>query len=132
MGLGRVRDPQGQYMDIPRYARVMCSIVASAVRVEAIDTVFTDIADLDGLRRECEDGVAMGFTGKISIHPNQVPVINDVFTPSKESVDEARQLIALFEEHARRGVYAFTFKGQMVDAPHLARARKIVARAGRA
>ena len=130
MGLGRVRDAQGQYMDIPRYARVMCSIVASAVGVEAIDTVFTDIADLDGLRRECEDGVAMGFTGKISIHPNQVPVINDVFTPSKESVDEARQLIALFEEHARRGVYAFTFKGQMVDAPHLARARKIVARAG--
>jgi len=130
MGLPRVRDAHNQYLDIPRYARVMCAVVASACGVEAIDTVFTDIADLGGLKRECEDGVAMGFTGKISIHPNQIPVINAVFTPSKESVDEARQLVTLFEEHARRGVYAFTFKGQMVDAPHLARAKKLVARAG--
>ncbi|HKQ66651.1 MAG TPA: CoA ester lyase [Methylomirabilota bacterium] len=130
MGLGRVRDAQNRYMDIPRYARVMCSVVASATGVDAIDTVFTDIADLEGLRRECDDGVAMGFTGKISIHPNQIAVINEAFTPAKDAVDEARQLILLFEEHAQRGVYAFTFKGQMVDAPHLARARKLVARAG--
>jgi citrate lyase subunit beta / citryl-CoA lyase len=130
MGLGRVRDGEGRYLDIPRYARVMCAVVASASGVEAIDTVYTDIADLDGLRRECEDGVAMGFSGKISIHPNQIAVINDVFTPPKEAVDEARELVAAFEEHARRGVYAFTFKGQMVDAPHLTRARKLLARAG--
>jgi len=130
MGLGRVRDAEGRYLDIPRYARVMCAVVAAAVGVEAIDTVFTDIADLDGLRRECEEGVAMGFTGKISIHPSQIPVINEVFTPLKAAVDEARELVALFDEHAKRGVYAFTFKGQMVDAPHLARARKLLARAG--
>ena len=130
MGLARVRDAQGRYLDIPRYARVMCSVVAAASGVEAIDTVYTDIADLDGLRRECEDGVAMGFTGKISIHPNQIAVINDVFTPPKEAVDEARELVAAFDDHARRGIYAFTFKGQMVDAPHLTRARKLLARAG--
>ena len=130
MGLGRVRDAEGRYLDIPRYARVMCAVAAAAAGVEAIDTVFTDIADLGGLRRECEDGVAMGFTGKISIHPGQIPVINEVFTPPKETVAEARELIAAFEEHARRGVYAFTFKGQMVDAPHLTRARKLLARAG--
>lgn len=130
MGLGRVRDLEGRYLDIPRHARVMCSVVAAAVGIEAIDTVFTDIADVDGLRRECEEGVAMAFSGKISIHPNQIAVINEVFTPPKDAVDEARRLIAEFEEHARRGVYAFTFKGQMVDAPHLARAKKLVARAG--
>jgi citrate lyase subunit beta/citryl-CoA lyase len=130
MGLGRVRDAEGRYLDIPRYARVMCSVVASAAGVEAIDTVFTDIADLDGLRRECEEGVAMGFTGKISIHPSQIAVINEVFTPLKAAVDEARELVALFDEYAKRGVYAFTFKGQMVDAPHLTRARKLLARAG--
>jgi citrate lyase subunit beta/citryl-CoA lyase len=130
MGLGRVRDAENRYMDIPRYARVMCSVVASATGVDAIDTVFTDIADLEGLRRECDEGVAMGFTGKMSIHPNQIAVINEAFTPAKEAVDEARQLVLLFDEHARRGVYAFTFKGQMVDAPHLARAKKLLARAG--
>ena len=130
MGLGRVRDAAGKYLDIPRYARVMCSVVASAAGVEAIDTVFTDIADLDGLRRECEEGVAMGFTGKISIHPSQIAVINDVFTPAKDTVDEARELVALFEVNARHGIYAFTFRGQMVDAPHLNRAKKLLARAG--
>jgi citrate lyase subunit beta/citryl-CoA lyase len=130
MGLGRVRDEAGKYLDIPRYARVMCSVVASAAGIEAIDTVFTDIADLARLRRECEEGVAMGFTGKISIHPSQIAVINDVFTPAKEAVDEARELVALFEVNARNGIFAFTFKGQMVDAPHLNRAKKLLARAG--
>ena len=129
MGLPRVRDAEGRYLDIPRYARVMCSVVASAVGVEALDTVYTDIADLEGLRRECEDGVAMGFSGKISIHPSQIEVINAAFTPAKAVVDEARELVAAFEEHRRRGVYAFRFKGQMVDAPHLTRALKIIARA---
>ena len=129
MGLPSVRDDEGRYLDIPRYARVMCSLVASAAGLDAMDTVYTDIADLAGLRRECEEAVAMGFSGKISIHPSQIEVINDVFTPAKAVVDEARELVAAFEEHRRRGVYAFRFKGQMVDAPHLTRALKIIARA---
>jgi citrate lyase beta subunit len=131
MGLPQVRDAQGKYLDIPRYARTMCAIAASAAGVDWLDTVYTDIADLEGLRRECEEGVAMGFSGKISIHPSQIAVINDTFTPDKALVAEARELMALFDEHAARGVYAFRFKGQMVDAPHLTRARKLVERAGR-
>jgi len=130
MGLPRVRDHDGRYLDIPRYARTMCAVAASAAGVDRLDTVYTDIADLDGLRRECEDGVAMGFSGKISIHPSQIEVINAVFTPDKALVAEARELVALFEEHRARGAYAFRFKGQMVDAPHLARARKLIERAG--
>jgi citrate lyase beta subunit len=130
MGLPQVRDAQGRYLDIPRHARTMCTIVASAAGLEAMDTVYTDIADLAGLRRECVEAVAMGFTGKISIHPSQIEVINEAFTPAKAVVDEARELVAAFEEHRRRGVFAFRFKGQMVDAPHLTRARKIIARAG--
>jgi citrate lyase subunit beta / citryl-CoA lyase len=129
MGLPRVRDSEGRYLDIPRYARTMCAVAAAAAGVEAIDTVYTDIADLAGLRRECDDAVAMGFTGKISIHPGQIEVINAAFTPPAAAIDEARRLVAAFEEHRRRGVYAFAFNGQMVDAPHLARALKLLARA---
>lgn len=130
MGLPKTRDAEGRYLDIPRYARTMCAVAAAAANVEAIDTVYTDIADLAGLRRECEEAVAMGFAGKISIHPNQIPVINAAFTPPPEVAEEARELVAAFAEHEKRGVYAFTFKGQMVDAPHLTRARKILARVG--
>ena len=130
MGLPRVRDAHGRYLDIPRYARAMCAVAASAAGIDWLDTVYTDIADLDGLRRECEEGVAMGYSGKISIHPSQIEVINALFTPDKALVAEARELIALFDEHRARGAYAFRFKGQMVDAPHLTRARKLVERAG--
>ena len=132
MGLPRARDETGRYLDIPRYARVMCAVAASAAGVEALDTVYTDIPDLDGLRRECRDGVAMGFSGKISIHPSQIEVINQEFTPSKAEGEDALALIAAFEEHARRGAGAFTWKGQMMDQPHLTRAKKIADRARRA
>jgi citrate lyase subunit beta/citryl-CoA lyase len=132
MGLPRTRDEEGRYLDIPRYARVMCAVAASAAGVEALDTVYTDIPDLDGLRRECLEGVAMGFSGKISIHPGQIEVINAAFTPSKADAEDAIALIAAFEEHARRGAGAFAWKGQMMDMPHLTRARKIAERARRA
>jgi len=131
MGLPATRDADGRYLDIPRYARTMCAVAAAAAGVEALDGVYTDLADLAGLRRECEEAVAMGFAGKISIHPNQLPVINAAFTPSPEDVAEAQALITAFAEQEKRGVYAFTFKGQMVDAPHLTRARKILTRAGK-
>jgi len=129
MGLPRVRDAEGRYLDIPRYARVMCSVAASAAGVEAIDTVYTDVADLEGLRRESREGVAMGFVGKISIHPGQIEPINQEFTPSRTDAEEAVALIGAFEEHARRGAGAFAWKGQMMDLPHLTRARKIAERA---
>ena len=132
MGLPRVRDEAGRYLDIPRFARVMCAVAASAAGVEALDTVYTDIPDLEGLRRECRDGVAMGFGGKISIHPSQIEVINQEFTPSRADADEAVALIAAFEEQARRGAGAFAWKGQMMDMPHLTRARRIAEQARRA
>jgi citrate lyase beta subunit len=130
LGLRRVRDAENRYLDIPRHARLMCTLVAAATGVEALDTVYTDIADLQGLRRECEEAVDMAFTGKISIHPTQIPVINAAFTPDPAAVEEARELVAAFADHARRGLFAFTFRGRMVDAPHLALAHKVLARAG--
>ena len=129
MGLPATRDAEGRYLDIPRYARVMCAVAAAAAGVEAIDTVYTDIPDLDGLRRECREGVAMSFAGKISIHPGQIAVINEEFTPSRDAARDALELIAAFEQHAGRGAGAFAWKGQMMDMPHLTRAKKIVERA---
>lgn len=129
MGLPRTRDANGRYLDIPRYARVMCAVAAGAAGVEAIDTVFTDIRDLDGLKAESQEAVSMGYTGKISIHPGQLEVINTVFTPSQEEAQEAQELIAAFEEHRQKGSGAFAFKGQMMDMPHLTRARKVLDRA---
>src|SRR5262249_57602473 len=90
MGLPRVRDARGGYLDIPRYARTMCAIAASAAGVDAIDTVYTDIADLDGLRREREDGGGPGFSGKNTIKPSQIDVHNDALTPGKDTVAETR------------------------------------------
>ena len=132
MGLPRVRDEAGHYLDIPRHARVMCAVAGSAAGVEWLDTVYTDIPDLDGLRRECREGVAMGFSGKMSIHPGQIEVINQEFTPGKAEAEDALALIAAFEEHARKGAGAFAWKGQMMDQPHLTRAKKIADRARRA
>ncbi len=132
MGLARTRDVTGNFLDIPRYARVMTALAAAAAEIEAIDTVFADISNVEGLRRECQEAVTMGFTGKISIHPSQIPVINEAFTPSREEVQEAQELIAAFEEHRRKGSGAFAFRGQMVDAPHLNRAEKVIERSRRA
>jgi citrate lyase beta subunit len=129
MDLPRTRDADGRFLDIPRYARVMTALAASAAGLEAIDTVFVDIQNLDGLRRECEEAVAMGFTGKISIHPSQIPVINAAFTPSPAEVREAEELVTAFEEHQKKGSGAFAFKGQMMDQPHLTRSRRVLERA---
>src|SRR2546422_23720 len=96
MGLERVRDTEGRYLDIPRYARVVCAVAAAAAGVDALDTVYTDIADLAGLRREGEDAVAMGSSAKISLPPNHVPVSTTVSTRPRGARSGGRELFAAF------------------------------------
>ncbi len=129
LGARRNRDENGDYLDVFRYCRVQTLLCAAAGDVQPIDTVFVDIKDMDGLRRECRDAAWMGYTGKITIHPDQVPVVNEAFTPSADELAEAEELLAAFEEAQAEGRMAFSFRGQMVDVPHLTRARKIVDRA---
>ncbi len=128
IGARRNRDEQGQFLEVFRYARIMTLLAATAAGVEPIDTVFVDINDIEGLRRECVEGAWMGFTGKVTIHPSQIAVVNEVFTPSAEEIAESRELLAAFEENRKAGKMAFSFKGQMVDVPHLTRARTIIER----
>jgi citrate lyase beta subunit len=80
--------------------------------VQPIDTVFVDIKDMDGLKRECRDGAWMGYTGKITIHPDQVPIVNEAFTPSAEELAEAEELLAAFEEAQRREGWRSAFAGR--------------------
>ena len=131
IGARRNRDENGQFLEVFRYARIVTLLAATAAGVEPLDTVFVDIRDTEGLRRECLEGAWMGFTGKITIHPSQVEVVNEVFSPSPADVAEAKELLAAFEENRKVGQMAFSFKGQMVDVPHLTRAQKILERAER-
>jgi citrate lyase subunit beta/citryl-CoA lyase len=132
IGARRNRDEHGAFLEVFRYCRVMTLLAASAAGVQPLDTVFVDVRDTEGLRRECLEGAWMGFTGKITIHPSQVDIVNEVFTPSPDEIAESRELLEAFEENRKAGRMAFSFKGQMVDVPHLERARKLLERARQA
>ncbi len=127
IGARASRDENGRYTDVFRYARTVTLLAASAADVPAIDTVFVDFRDLDGLRDECLEAERDGFTAKLAIHPAQVPVINEVFTPSPEAVAHANALVAAFAAAGNPGVVGID--GKMYDIPHLKRAERLLARA---
>ncbi len=127
LGSHATRDDQGNYLDVFRYVRAQCLLAAAAAEVQAIDAVYIDYKNGKGLKKECSDAANMGFTGKITIHPDQIEVVNTAFTPTQAAIDEAHALLAAFDENAAEGKMAFSFNGQMVDVPHLKRARRILA-----
>ena len=129
LGVASNRDADGNYLSVYQHTRVVTLLSAAAGGVQPIDAVYVDFRDIDGLREECEEGARLGFTGKLSIHPDQIDVINDAFTPAPEQVAEAKALIEAFDEAQAEGRMAFTFNGQMVDMPHLSRARALLERA---
>ena len=130
MGSKANRDASGAYLPVFEYARVMCLVGATAWGKQPLDTVFVDFRDDEGLAAECATSAAMGFTGKITIHPAQIDIVNAAFTPSAADMADAQELLEAFAEAEAAGLMAFAHKGQMVDVPHLTRARKIVATAG--
>jgi citrate lyase subunit beta/citryl-CoA lyase len=126
LGARRNRGPDGKYLPLFEQARTACMVSAAAAGVQPIDTVFVDVTDPDALRQDCLDGAWIGFTGKISIHPNQIDVINEVFTPSADDVARARALLDELAVQQAEGRMAFRFEGQMVDVPHFTQARRIL------
>ena len=112
------------------YARSAVVTVAAAFGLQAIDTVYTDLASDSGLSEECETVQKMGFRGKLAIHPRQVEVINRAFTPDLAEVAAARRLIAVFEAHQRAGRGVCVLDGKMVDMPMYRAAQDLLARAG--
>ena len=117
------RWPDGSYRDVAKHVRSQSLLAAKAFGLMALDSVYLDIRDLDGLRAETDDAVAVGFDAKVAIHPTQVAVIRAGYAPTDEQVDWARNV--LDRASAERGV--FQFEGQMVDMPVLRRAERIVA-----
>ena len=108
-------------------ARTLTLVGARAAQVEPLDTVFTAFRDEAGLRRECEAARRDGFTSKMAIHPAQVPVINEVFTPSPEAIARAQAILAAFAQNPQAGFIALG--DETLDRPHLLRARGVLARA---
>ena len=127
IGASAARDSEGRYTDVFRFARAITILAASAAGVTAIDTVFVDFRDGAGLLRECLEAARDGFTAKLAIHPDQVPVINEAFTPSADAVEEARAIVKAFADAGDPGVVGLD--GKMYDRPHLRRAERLLARA---
>jgi citrate lyase subunit beta/citryl-CoA lyase len=126
LGAEANRDAQGHFLDPYRLARSLCLAGAAAAGVQPIDTVHVDFRNDAGLRRECEEARRDGFTGKMAIHPAQVAIINEVFTPTAAAVAKARTVMAAFAENPSAGTVGID--GVMYDRPHLERARQLLAR----
>jgi citrate lyase subunit beta/citryl-CoA lyase len=127
LGARANRDEQGRFLDPYRLARSLCLAGAAVAAVPAIDTVFVDFRNDAGFRRECEEACRDGFVGKMAIHPAQVPIINEVFTPSADAIAHAQSVIAAFAAAPGAGVVGIG--GVMYDRPHLVRAKQLLARA---
>jgi citrate lyase subunit beta/citryl-CoA lyase len=130
LGAEANRDADGNFLDPYRLARALCLAGAAVAEVSAIDTVYVDFRNEAGLKRECEEARRDGFTGKLAIHPAQVPVINEVFTPTAGAIAKAKAVIDAFAAHPGKGTIGID--GVMYDRPHLERAKQLIARASAA
>ena len=111
------------------YARQATVTACAAHDLQAIDIVFIDFKDLEGLRAEAEQGARFGFSGKQIIHPNQLSVVQEAFTPSDSAIDYARRIVESFESSQKAGKGAYALDGKMIDMPLLKNAQKVLERA---
>ena len=111
------------------YARQHVVLAASAADVDALDTVYTDFSDAEGLREDTEFAVTIGYDGKLAIHPAQVDPINEAFTPDPEEVEWAEAVLDARDEADRKNRAVFQVDGEMIDAPLIAQAERIAERA---
>jgi citrate lyase subunit beta/citryl-CoA lyase len=127
LGARRSRDARGGLASPFRLARDLTLVAAAAAGVAAIDEVYVDFRDSEGLEREAREAALDGFAGKLALHPDQVPVINAAFTPSADDIARAREIVRLLADGGGSGVASL--KGRMIDRPHLKRAERVLERA---
>jgi citrate lyase subunit beta/citryl-CoA lyase len=121
------RDDDGYYAAPYRLARSLCLFAAAASSAVAVDAVYTNFRDAAGLRKESIEALRSGFSAKAAIHPDQIAVINEAFTPSAADVEAARRVIAAFD--AAPGAGVVSVDGKMLDRPHYRTAQRVLARA---
>jgi len=126
MGAKSNRDMDGRYTSPYQLARSLVLLGATAAQVPAIDAVYTNFRDVDGLKAEAAEALRDGFTGKVAIHPDQIGPINEAFTSSAVDVAWAHSVIAAFA--AAPGAGAISINGKMLDRPHYLSARRVLAR----
>jgi citrate lyase subunit beta/citryl-CoA lyase len=95
---------------------------ARAAGLQAIDTVFSDVADMDGLRNSVLEAKSLGFEGKGCIHPRQIPVVHEAFAPDDAQVERATRIVLAFEEAQKKGLAVVALGSKMVDPPVVKRA----------
>jgi citrate lyase subunit beta/citryl-CoA lyase len=122
--LGAIRTPGGQEL---AHARAHLVIAARAAGAVAIDTIYADLANLDGLSDDARAARQLGFSGKLLIHPAQIEPVHSAFAPSREELEYARRVVDAFEAAEAQGEGVIALEGQMIDAPVVARAREILA-----
>jgi citrate lyase subunit beta / citryl-CoA lyase len=108
------------------FARSQVVLAATAAGADAIDAVFTDVADAVGLRRDASRARALGFRGKMTIHPAQIAIVNEVFSPSAAEIDQASRIVSAYETAAAAGEGVLRLGNEMVDAPVVARAQRVL------
>ena len=129
VGASSNRNEDGSYAFTYQLARSLCLLGAAAAGVPAIETIQADFRDEAGLRKRATEVRRDGYRGMLAIHPAQVDIINEAFTPSADELAAAQEIVDLFA--ANPGVGAIGHKGAMLDRPHLARAQAVLALAAR-
>lgn len=124
IGATSARDETGAFTPLYELARSLCLAGAEAAGVPAIETVYTAFRDIEGLRAYAQRGRRDGFQGMLAIHPAQIPVIHEAFTPSQAEIAYAERVVAAFEANPGHGTVAL--EGTMLDAPHLRQARRLL------
>ncbi|HEU4623333.1 MAG TPA: CoA ester lyase [Steroidobacteraceae bacterium] len=124
LGVTQKTKPDGSLIPVLELARSLCLVAAGAAGVQAIDGVYTDFRDSAGLQREAARARSEGFTAKMAIHPDQVPIINAAFSPTVAEVEHAKRVIAAFAASPGAGVTSLD--GRMLDRPHLALAQRVL------
>ena len=126
LGASTNKDEKGDYFLVHEMTRANTLTVSAAGGFQPVDSVFVDFKNEDGLRAECERARQEGFTGKMAIHPAQVAVINECFTPNEKEIEHARRVIKAFEDAGDVG--AVGLDGKMLDKPHLRQAERVLGR----